>query len=193
MATLKFTSAFHRKTQKAAEEKLKELRAGAIATGWKERSSYIKKLSQKELSSPTEMWEFFNCKNLTKISARVYNLSIILVGSPLGDISFANWQGGKIMRDEFTNHVGNTGYTEEEAKIKKAKVDDAYGVEHRTSCKCLCRYRVDGCRQGDALQAGCAGEGALQLLHVDKVAEIVEVLHVAVVEESLNALTRQVF
>jgi len=46
MATLKFTSAFHRKTQKAAEEKLKELRAGAIATGWKERSSYIKKLSE---------------------------------------------------------------------------------------------------------------------------------------------------
>ena len=44
MATLKFTSAFHRKTQKAAEEKLKELRAGTIATGWKERSSYIKKL-----------------------------------------------------------------------------------------------------------------------------------------------------
>ena len=32
------------------------------------------------------------------------------------------------MRDEFTNHVGNTGYTEEEAKIKKAKVDDAYSV-----------------------------------------------------------------
>lgn len=32
------------------------------------------------------------------------------------------------MRDEFTNHVGNTGYTKAEAERKKAKVDDAYGV-----------------------------------------------------------------
>ena len=46
MADLKFTPAFHLSTQKAAEEKLKELRADAIATGWKERSSYIKKLSE---------------------------------------------------------------------------------------------------------------------------------------------------
>ena len=74
------------------------------------------------------MWEFFNCKNLTKISARVYNLSIILVGSPLGDISFANWQGGKKMRDVFSNHAEDKGYTYEEAEIRKAKIDEAHGV-----------------------------------------------------------------
>jgi hypothetical protein len=37
--------------------------------GWflRKQKNLIKWPKQKELSSPTEMWEFFNCKNLTKI------------------------------------------------------------------------------------------------------------------------------
>jgi hypothetical protein len=41
MAELKFTPVFRVSTRIEAEEKLKELRAQAIASGWKERSSYI--------------------------------------------------------------------------------------------------------------------------------------------------------
>ena len=48
MADLKFSPAYHVSTQKAAEEKLKELRAEAMATGWRERSSYIQKLPNGE-------------------------------------------------------------------------------------------------------------------------------------------------
>lgn len=32
------------------------------------------------------------------------------------------------MRDIFSNHSSNTGYTREEAEAKKAKVDEVHGV-----------------------------------------------------------------
>lgn len=48
MATLKFTPAFRCSTYKEAEEKIKKLRAEARATGWRERSSYIRELPEGE-------------------------------------------------------------------------------------------------------------------------------------------------
>lgn len=60
MAELKFSSAFHLSTHKAAEEKLKELRAEAMATGWKERSSYIQPLPNGEFRVVFKQVKEFN-------------------------------------------------------------------------------------------------------------------------------------